>query len=230
MGAMIHMYRTGEAMGYDEDVELHLQVAALHAQRTKSLVVPETLLLALLEDVDVAGGFGSELEPSRAQLEADGPRWPHERASSVAHWSQPARDALGFGAWRTVRAGRRRLTRGDVLSGLTRSGGIAGPLATRLVPERYDRIAVTPDGTWARPGWASVFVVNDDATTMDFVVHVLCGCFGLKDLAAISRMMRTHKRGSAHVGSWPRAEAEALAARARAEAKAAGFPLGFDVS
>lgn len=218
----MQIFRRGDTIGYDEDAGLVVVTAALHAQRTKGLVVPESLLLVMMEDAEVARGFGAELERARGALENDRPRWVHERASNVAHWSQPARDALNGAAWRAMTSHRRHMTRGDVLAGIARAGGLAGPIATSLIPTWYDR----PSSNVA-PG---VVVINDDATPMDFVVDTLKTHFGATEIGALYRMMRTHRRGSALVGAWEQGDAEARVAAAHEAARRAGFPLRFEIS
>lgn len=223
----MQVFRRGDTIGYDDDARVVVSAAASCAQRSKGLVVPESLLMVMLEDAEVAAAFGADLVTVRGALAADRERWPHERVSTVAGWSQPARAALNTAAWRAMTSQRRILTRGDLAFGLARSGGVAGPLAARIVPAWYDRASVAPRSV---DGRADVFVINDDATPMEFVIDALKSHFGLGELGALYRMMRTHHRGSAHVGAWEARDAEARATAAREAAEKAGFPLRFEIS
>jgi ATP-dependent Clp protease adaptor protein ClpS len=75
----------------------------------------------------------------------------------------------------------------------------------------------------------SVVCHDDPITTMDFVVEVLRGVFGLTQARAYERMLRVHATGAAVIGSWPRSEARALIDRATSQARARGFPLTFSL-
>jgi ATP-dependent Clp protease adaptor protein ClpS len=223
----MQIFRKGDTLGYDPDARVLVMAAALHAQRSGALVTPESLLLVALEDPELSSGLAGELEGARAALERDRPRWVHERASSLLHWSQPARAALDGAGWRTISRGRRAMTRGDLVSGLARAGGLAGPIAARLVPDWYDgALRLRPAG----PGACDVWIVNDDVTPMDFVAFALQSHFGITELGALYRMLRTHLTGRAHVGSWSETEATERVRAAVAQARAAGFPLHFGVS
>jgi hypothetical protein len=54
----------------------------------------------------------------------------------------------------------------------------------------------------------SVFLLNDDYTPMDFVVHVLEHFFDMDSETAMATMLRIHNEGAAECGFYPRPEAE----------------------
>ena len=75
------------------------------------------------------------------------------------------------------------------------------------------------------PPQYNVVMLNDDFTTMDFVVEILMDIFH-KDLVEANRlMMKVHKGGSAVVGSYPYDIAATKVNEAMARAKAEGFPF-----
>lgn len=80
----------------------------------------------------------------------------------------------------------------------------------------------TNDGS---AGACSVVFHNDDATTQEFVVHVLETIFGLPPERARMAMLRVHERGEAVVAALPQSEAERRVEHATTAARAAGFPL-----
>ncbi len=70
-----------------------------------------------------------------------------------------------------------------------------------------------------------VIFLNDDITTMDFVVHVLITVFKKDHQTAFLLMMETHQKGSAVVDILPLEEAELRQHQVHAMARSAGFPL-----
>lgn len=75
------------------------------------------------------------------------------------------------------------------------------------------------------PRQYKVILLNDDYTTMDFVVHVLESVFQKSPAEAYRIMMQVHRngRGIAGVYSWEVAETKADTVASLASA--AGFPL-----
>ena len=69
----------------------------------------------------------------------------------------------------------------------------------------------------------SVFLLNDEYTPMEFVVDVLQRFFILDHETAKQRML--HIKGIGECGSFPRAEAESIAAAVRAHAVEHRHPL-----
>jgi ATP-dependent Clp protease adaptor protein ClpS len=78
-------------------------------------------------------------------------------------------------------------------------------------------------------GDISVEMLNDDKTSMEFVVDVLETSFGLSRLDAVRVMLTIHLEGRARVGAFERAKAEALTAQAVASAREQGFPLQLEL-
>lgn len=81
------------------------------------------------------------------------------------------------------------------------------------------------DNKLKEPKQYSVIMLNDDFTSMDFVVKVLVDIFH-KDPASAERiMMKVHKNGSAVVGIYPYDIAVTKVNAALDRAKAEGFPF-----
>lgn len=78
------------------------------------------------------------------------------------------------------------------------------------------------------PLWA-VVLLNDDYTTMDFVVSLLVNLFGRTKAEAQTVMMSVHRTGRGVAGVFTRDIAESLAARAMRAAREEGFPLRCEV-
>lgn len=75
------------------------------------------------------------------------------------------------------------------------------------------------------PGLFRVLMHNDDRTTMDFVVDILCRVFNKSQEDAYDIMMRVHTNGIGVCGVYPREIAETRIARVHQAAWRAGFPL-----
>jgi len=74
-----------------------------------------------------------------------------------------------------------------------------------------------------------IIIHNDDVTPMDFVVHVLQQIFFLSPPEALNVMYVAHFRGSAHVQTCGKSEAEKRVARAHFAAGLEGYPLHFSI-
>lgn len=70
-----------------------------------------------------------------------------------------------------------------------------------------------------------VIMLNDDFTSMDFVVEVLIDIFHKDPLAAEAIMLAVHKKGRATVGTYPYDIAASKVDKAMSRAKAEGFPF-----
>ena len=70
-----------------------------------------------------------------------------------------------------------------------------------------------------------VLLINDDYTTMAFVVRVLEDVFHKNPAEAFGLMMRVHTEGQAVCGTYTHEVAETKAATVRDLASRAGFPL-----
>ncbi len=75
------------------------------------------------------------------------------------------------------------------------------------------------------PQMYRVYLLNDDFTTMDFVVEVLEQVFHKPPLEAHEIMLQVHKAGRGLVGVYTRDIAETKIAAVHARAKNHGFPL-----
>lgn len=79
------------------------------------------------------------------------------------------------------------------------------------------------------PKQFNVVMINDDFTTMEFVVEVLMDIFHKDQLSAETIMMQVHKNGKAIVGKYPYDIATTKVATALSRAKAEGFPFRMTV-
>jgi len=70
-----------------------------------------------------------------------------------------------------------------------------------------------------------VILLNDDFTTMDFVVEVLMGVFRKTENEANGIMMDVHKKGRGVVGRYPWDIASTKAEQVHAAARERDFPL-----
>jgi ATP-dependent Clp protease adaptor protein ClpS len=75
------------------------------------------------------------------------------------------------------------------------------------------------------PRLYKVVLLNDDYTTMEFVVEVLETIFAMNRERAIQIMLKVHKEGSATCGVYPRDIAETKVAQVLAVAKDREHPL-----
>lgn len=75
------------------------------------------------------------------------------------------------------------------------------------------------------PPQYNVIMLNDDFTTMEFVVEILEDIFHKEPAEANRLMMLVHKSGSAVVGAYPYDIAATKVNEAMARAKAEGFPF-----
>ena len=70
-----------------------------------------------------------------------------------------------------------------------------------------------------------VLLHNDDYTSMDFVINILCGVFHKPLEEATAIMLAVHQQGVGQCGIYTREVAEAKVSRVHREAHGAGFPL-----
>ncbi|MDP2157808.1 MAG: ATP-dependent Clp protease adaptor ClpS [Nitrospirota bacterium] len=76
-----------------------------------------------------------------------------------------------------------------------------------------------------KPPLYSVFLLNDNYTTMDFVVHILETVFHKPVIEATSIMLRVHKNGKGHAGTYTREIAETKMDTVHKIAREHEFPL-----
>lgn len=75
------------------------------------------------------------------------------------------------------------------------------------------------------PSMYKVFLLNDDYTTMDFVVDVLETYFALSNVEATQVMLHVHRNGRGLAGVYTRDIAETKIAQVHTAAQNNGFPL-----
>ncbi len=75
------------------------------------------------------------------------------------------------------------------------------------------------------PPLYKLYLLNDDYTTMDFVVYILENIFHKPKLEAIEIMLYVHHKGRGLVGIYPKDIAETKVNEVHKLARAAGFPL-----
>ena len=92
-------------------------------------------------------------------------------------------------------------------------------------PEQRDETGVEERTRTRKPPLYRVFLLNDDYTTMDFVVLVLEEIFHKSAVEATAIMLHVHKQGKGLAGIYERQIAEAKIAAAHAKARTEGFPL-----
>lgn len=76
-----------------------------------------------------------------------------------------------------------------------------------------------------RPKMYRVVMLNDDFTTMDFVVMILESVFKKGPAEAMQIMLSVHKQGRGMCGVYTREIAEAKVELVHARAKSDGYPL-----
>ena len=75
------------------------------------------------------------------------------------------------------------------------------------------------------PSKYKVFLLNDDYSTMDFVIEVLVKVFRKDQKSAYDIMLEVHNNGKAVCGIYPKEIASTKVAQVSSMARDAGFPL-----
>jgi ATP-dependent Clp protease adaptor protein ClpS len=88
------------------------------------------------------------------------------------------------------------------------------------------QIRIQPKLDVQPPSMFNVIYVNDNTTTMEFVVETLCTIFDHSEETAVALTMKIHEDGSAVVGTYPYEIAEQKGVEVTLLARNNGFPLG----
>jgi len=88
-----------------------------------------------------------------------------------------------------------------------------------------EELAVKEKQKTQRPYLYKVFLLNDDYTTMDFVVHVLESIFRKSPVEATSIMLHVHRKGKGLAGVYSKDIAETKIAQVHNLAKENQYPL-----
>ncbi len=92
-----------------------------------------------------------------------------------------------------------------------------------------DAIKERTDSRIKEPKQYNVIMLNDDFTSMEFVVNVLIDIFHKDQVTAQALMLNVHKKGQAVVGKYPYDIAVTKVGTALARAKEQGFPFRMTV-
>ncbi len=84
---------------------------------------------------------------------------------------------------------------------------------------------IREDSDLKEPKLFKVILLNDDYTTMDFVVSILETVFQKSPAEATRIMLEVHNKGSGLCGLYPKQIAETKVAMVEERAKAEGHPL-----
>lgn len=87
------------------------------------------------------------------------------------------------------------------------------------------QIRIQPKSDVKPPSLFNVIYVNDNTTTMEFVIETLITVFDHSDESAMSLTMKIHEDGSAVVGTYPYEIAEQKGVEVTLLARNNGFPL-----
>lgn len=96
---------------------------------------------------------------------------------------------------------------------------------TDFIVSPGDDVAVKSVDDVDVPRKYKVLLINDDYTTMDFVVEVLYDIFHKSEVEAEAIMLAVHENGIGVAGVYIKSIAEAKIAMTHRRARAEGFPL-----
>ena len=91
--------------------------------------------------------------------------------------------------------------------------------------DRDEAVLTESETRVKKPPLYKVLLHNDDYTSMEFVVSILCGIFHKTAEEATAIMLAVHQRGVGQCGVYTLEIAEAKVRRVHNTARAAGYPL-----
>lgn len=94
-----------------------------------------------------------------------------------------------------------------------------------IIEETGSKTAVKERSKTKLPKLYKVLLLNDDYTTMDFVVAVLESIFKKSPSEAVQVMLQVHQRGQGLCGVYAKEIAETKVKQVHERAHAAGYPL-----
>ena len=98
-------------------------------------------------------------------------------------------------------------------------------MSTPTTPKFSPAEEVLTEVELREPRHCRVLLHNDDYTTMEFVVGILCTVFQKSQDEAVKIMLAVHERGRGDCGVYPAEIAETKVSIVHGRARAAGFPL-----
>lgn len=99
-------------------------------------------------------------------------------------------------------------------------------MPTSTSTKTRQQIRIQPKMDVKPPSLYNVIYVNDNTTTMEFVIESLCTIFDHNAETAMELTMKIHDEGSAVVGTYPYEIAEQKGVEVTLLARNNGFPLG----
>lgn len=90
---------------------------------------------------------------------------------------------------------------------------------------RQENVSLLERSKTKPPKLYKVLLLNDDYTTMEFVIEVLQGIFSMGQEQATQVMLKVHNEGSAVCGLYPRDIAETKVSQVTVYATQRGHPL-----
>lgn len=98
-------------------------------------------------------------------------------------------------------------------------------MPTSTSTKTRQQIRIQPKMDVKPPSLFNVIYVNDNTTTMEFVIETLCTIFDHSAETAMELTMKIHEDGSAVVGTYPYEIAEQKGVEVTLLARNNGFPL-----
>ncbi len=208
--------------GFDEDLDIALDVAKHEVRTRRHVLAPEHLLFGLLQ-VDAIAAAITSLDGDVTAIEnrvidaldaMKAPIDPREAQVPLVHARVIARN---YG---------RATSCADLWARLIPTGvmNLLDPVAAVDVLFVLAHGGKTPSVHRSEP-WVHVVLRNDDFTTRESVVEILRDIFDLDPAQAEAVMMETHNTGKAIAGRFPGAVAAMKIDAARARVRDRGQPL-----